>query len=300
MYPSVCRMECPRTSGSSTTAGVSSRTYFLCFFLCAGTILLGFRDWIGTELLGDGRTVDAMPIMLVCILLTGVENILKSTMIGMNRVDNAAASELTEQIVRIGATIALLSFEQTADLGRIAVLIFTGMAISECVSAAMMVHMYGGLHLPAHCPPPTGKDPFWKIVLPVSASALVTNGIASAGAVILPTRLVASGLSRTEAISALGIVSGIASPIMFLPIALLASLCTVAMPQASRYASKHNQSRLQHFTSQSLFATGIVGIPATALCCRLPQLSPDCSFIELFLQDIFGSSVCLQSFAITR
>lgn len=238
---------------------------FLCFFLCAGTILLGFRDWIGTELLGDGRTVDAMPIMLVCILLTGVENILKSTMIGMNRVDNAAASELTEQIVRIGATIALLSFEQTADLGRIAVLIFTGMAISECVSAAMMVHMYRGLRLPAHCPPPIGKDPFWKIVLPVSASALVTNGIASAGAVILPTRLVASGLSRTEAISALGIVSGIASPIMFLPIALLASLCTVAMPQASRYASKHNQSRLQHFTSQSLFATGIVGIPATAL-----------------------------------
>lgn len=238
---------------------------FLCFFLCAGTILLGFRDWIGTELLGDGRTVDAMPIMLVCILLTGVENILKSTMIGMNRVDNAAASELTEQIVRIGATIALLSFEQTADLGRIAVLIFTGMAISECVSAAMMVHMYRGLHLPVHCSPPTGKDPFWKIVLPVSASALVTNGIASAGAVILPTRLVASGLSRTEAISALGIVSGIASPIMFLPIALLASLCTVAMPQASRYASKHNQSRLQHFTSQSLFATGIVGIPATAL-----------------------------------
>lgn len=183
---------------------------FLCFFLCAGTILLGFRDWIGTELLGDGRTVDAMPIMLVCILLTGVENILKSTMIGMNRVDNAAASELTEQIVRIGATIVLLSFEQTADLGRIAVLIFTGMAISECVSAAMMVHMYRGLRLPAHCSPPTGKDPFWKIVLPVSASALVTNGIASAGAVILPTRLVASGLSRTEAISALGIVSGIA------------------------------------------------------------------------------------------
>ena len=129
----------------------------------------------------------------------------------------------------------------------------------------MMVHMYRGLRLPAHCPPPIGKDPFWKIVLPVSASALVTNGIASAGAVILPTRLVASGLSRTEAISALGIVSGIASPIMFLPIALLASLCTVAMPQVSRYASKHNQSRLQHFTSQSLFATGIVGIPATAL-----------------------------------
>lgn len=238
---------------------------FLCFFICAGSILLGFRDWIGGTLLGDFRTIDAMPIMLVCIFLTGIENVLKSTMIGMNRVDNAAASELTEQLVRIGATIALLSMEQTADLGRIAVLIFTGMAISECVSAAMMVHMYRRMKLPAASAPPAGKNPFWNIVLPVSASALLTNGIASAGAVVLPARLVDSGLSRTDAVSALGIVSGIASPIMLLPIALLASLCTVAMPQASRYASQHNRVQLQHFTSQSLFATGIVGVPATAL-----------------------------------
>ena len=81
----------------------------------------------------------------------------------------------------------------------------------------------------------------------------------------MPSRLVASGLSRTDAVAELGIVSGIASPIMLLPIALLSSLCTVAMPQASRYASGHDKGLLQHFTSQSLFATGIVGIPATAL-----------------------------------
>lgn len=240
------------------------RTFFV-FFFCAGSVLLVFRDWIGSNILGDHRTVAAMPVMLVCIALTGIENVLKSTMIGLNRVDNAAVSELTEQLVRIGATILLLSFEQTADLGRIAVLIFLGMSLSECVSAFLMVRMYHGMHLPKACPPPVDADPFWKIVLPVSLSALLANGIASAGAVILPSRLVASGLSQTEAISELGIVSGIASPIMLLPIALLSSLCTVAMPQASRYVSLRDRKLLQHFTSQSLFATGIVGIPATAL-----------------------------------
>lgn len=240
------------------------RTFF-CFFFCAASILFLFRDWIGTSILGDSRTIAAMPFMLICIALTGIENVLKSTMIGLNRVDNAAVSELTEQLVRIGATILLLSFEQTEDLGRIAVLIFLGMSLSECVSAFIMVRMYRKMHLPKACPPPVEVDPFWKIVLPVSLSALLANGIASAGAVILPSRLVASGLSRTEAISELGIVSGIASPIMLLPVALLSSLCTVAMPQVSRYASLHDRKLLQHFTSQSLFATGIVGVPATAL-----------------------------------
>ena len=98
------------------------RTFF-CFFLCAASILILFElDW--NQYPGDSRTVDAIPIMLVCIALTGIENVLKSTMIGLNRVDNAALSELTEQLVRIGATILLLSFEQTQNLGRIAVLIF--------------------------------------------------------------------------------------------------------------------------------------------------------------------------------
>ena len=240
------------------------RTFF-CFFLCAASILILFRDWIGTNILGDSRTVDAIPIMLVCIALTGIENVLKSTMIGLNRVDNAALSELTEQLVRIGATILLLSFEQTQNLGRIAVLIFLGMSLSECVSAFLMVQMYRSMHLPKMCQPPLGENPFWKIVLPVSFSALLANGMASAGAVILPSRLVISGLSRAEAVAELGVVSGIASPIMLLPIALLSSLCTVAMPQASRYAALHDRKLLQHFTSQSLFATGIVGIPATAL-----------------------------------
>lgn len=267
-------MACTRLSAEWSVQGKSGairvlvrrafRTFF-CFFICAASVLLLFRDWIGTSILGDSRTVAAMPIMLVCIALTGIENVLKSTMVGMNRVDNAAVGELTEQIVRIGATILLLSFEQTKDLGHIAVLIFLGMSVSECVSAFMMVHMYRKMHLPEVCSPPVGADPFWKIVLPVSLSALLSNGIASAGAVILPSRLVFSGLSRTQAISELGIISGIASPIILFPIALLSSLCTVAMPQASRYASLHDRKLLQHFTSQSLFVTGIIGVPATAL-----------------------------------
>ena len=104
---------------------------FLCFFLCGASVLLLFRDLIAEYVLGDGRTAAAMPVMLACIGLTGVENVFKSTMVGLNRVDNAAVSELTEQVVRIGATLALLYWNENGDLGWIAVLIFAGMTVSE-------------------------------------------------------------------------------------------------------------------------------------------------------------------------
>ena len=63
---------------------------FLCFFLCGASVLLLFRDLIAEHVLGDGRTAAAMPVMLACIGLTGIENVFKSTMVGLNRVDNAA------------------------------------------------------------------------------------------------------------------------------------------------------------------------------------------------------------------
>lgn len=239
---------------------------FLVFFLSGASVLMLFREYIGEHVLGDARTVGAMPVMLICIGLTGIENVFKSTMIGLNRVDNAAASELTEQIVRIGATLAFLYANTSSDLGWIAVLIFAGMTVSECVSAYLMTRMYHGLRLPKACPPPEGaRGAFLQIVLPVSLSALLSNVIASGGAVVLPMRLAASGLTRTEAVSELGVVSGIASPIMLLPIALLSSLCTVAMPEASRYASTKCRAKLQDFTGKTVFAAGIVGIPATML-----------------------------------
>lgn len=239
---------------------------FLCFFLCGASVLLLFRDLIAEHVLGDGRTAAAMPVMLACIGLTGIENVFKSTMVGLNRVDNAAVSELTEQVVRIGATLALLYWNENGDLGWIAVLIFAGMTVSECVSAFLMTRMYCGLRLPPAAPPPPGaRAEFLSIVLPVSASALLSNGIASAGAVVLPMRLTASGLTCADAVAALGVVSGIASPIMLLPIALLSSLCTVAMPEASRYAALRDPARLRRFTGKTVFAAGVVGIPATAL-----------------------------------
>lgn len=239
---------------------------FLGIFSVGSTVLLLLRDPIARHILGDSRTAAAIPVMLACIALTGIENVCKSTMVGLGRVDNAAASELIEQLVRIAVTLALLYGARTGDLGWVAVLIFAGMTVSECVSAVVMVCLYRRLRLPPVCRPPAGAwAEFRAIVLPVSLSALLSNGVASAGAVVLPMRLAASGLTQTEAVAALGVVSGVASPIMLLPIALLSSLCTVAMPEISRYAAVRRTPALRRFTGRTVFAAGVVGIPATAL-----------------------------------
>ena len=239
--------------------------FFSLFVLASSVTLLG-RDFIGEVLVGDRRVIAAIPFMLACLLLTGVENVFKSTMVGLNRIDNAVVSELTEQVVRMLAAVILLAEFSSEDLGRTAVLIFCASVLSEVVSASIMTVMYLSMLRPERTEPPLGyRKAVLRAAAPVSASALLGNFISSAGAIVLPKCLMRSGLSNSQAVSALGTLSGVAAPIITLPMALILSLCTVTMPEVSARFSRNSPDQLCAFSEKVLRSAGLIGIPFTAL-----------------------------------
>ncbi|MFR4972441.1 MAG: hypothetical protein ACLUB2_03070 [Butyricicoccus pullicaecorum] len=103
-------MACTRLSAEWSAQGereqyaswcIEPHVLFVLFPVC-GTILLGFG--IGSAPSCLRRAYGCHTHYAGIILLTGVENILKSTMIGMNRV-MPPRQVTAEQIVRIGATM---------------------------------------------------------------------------------------------------------------------------------------------------------------------------------------------------
>ena len=69
------------------------RAFFALSAACAAVVLLCGGS-IAANLLGDGRCARAFPYMLLCLTLTGVENIFKSLFIGLERVQYTACSEV--------------------------------------------------------------------------------------------------------------------------------------------------------------------------------------------------------------
>jgi stage V sporulation protein B len=244
---------------------------------CAVVLFAG-RGEIAGHILGDLRTAAVFPVLLLCLALTGVENIIKSLCIGLNRVGWAAKAELTEQIVRITAVLGLLIWYGGRDYGRIALLIFVGMSLSECVSAGLLVWIYyRQVRVPKGEIQPLPKG-FGRelagIVLPVTGAAVVNNLLGSASSVILPHRLMLSGMSRTEALSELGVISGMAMPLLIFPIALISSVCTVLMPEVSRSRARGDRHRIEALTHKAVGVTGLLAIPITAAIVPLaPTLS---------------------------
>lgn len=246
--------------------------FVMIFTLCA-SVVLPAHTFIATRLLGDVRTAAALPIMLICLFLTGFENIIKSLFVGTGRVQYAAVSETGEQIVRIVAVITLLALFGKGDYGRIAALIMLGMAVSECFSSSFLGILYrkhfGKLAR-------TRADPgllrhVLDIAAPLSIAAVFINLISSAGSVILPQRLVASGMGEAEALSALGVISGMASPLILLPIALISAVGTVLVPSITAAQARGDMPRVRALTDKAMTVTGLIAIPATA---ALVPLSP--------------------------
>lgn len=249
---------------------------FSILFVACAALILPFHDFIAHTLLGDDRTAAALPIMLVCLFLTGIENVIKSLFTGIGKVQYTAISETTEQILRMTAVVFLLVIARTSDYGRIAALILLGMTISECFSVSFLSFLYCR-HIR-----PLGKQTaesglmrsMLEIALPLSLAAIFGNLISSVNAVILPQRLMAGGMSNREALSALGVISSMAGPLILLPIALISALSSILVPHITTAQAQNNALRIHSLTRKALFMTGLIGLPATAV---LIPLSPTLS-----------------------
>ncbi|MDR1620158.1 MAG: oligosaccharide flippase family protein [Clostridiales bacterium] len=263
------------------------RFALLCFaMLLAGLSLpmLAFRETIATNLLGDARTEKALGMVLLCIALTGVENIIKALFNGTAFVKFSALSEVGEQTLRILFAAFLLVKYMNGDHGYSAFLILVGMTFSEVYSVTLLginyIRKFG-------CIKSGGKKTldirrrFLKVYIPSAGTAILANVFASVATIIFPRRLLLAGYTHVEALSALGLLSGMVMPILMLPSALINALCTLLMPTISASFARSDSKDLQRKVSKGIEAAGLLGMPSTAM------LMP---FVPLLCLVLFGQT----------
>lgn len=261
----------------------------LCFLGLLGVLslpILLLRDGIAAVILGDPRTANALWMILVLILLTGIENIFKAMFHGTRQVRFAAISEVGEQLMRIALAWMLLTRFLNGDHGYTAFLILLGMTLSEVYSVLFLGISYGKkfLHRQKTATASTHdiRHRFLKIAVPSAFTSVLANVFSSISVIVFPLRLALSGYTRVEAVSALGLMSGMVMPIMMLPNAFVGALCTMLMPSISGSIARGDSHDLARKVDKGIEAAGLLGIPSTAML--LP-------FIPLLCRQLFGQTV---------
>lgn len=244
---------------------------FLVLFAVVAAVTAVFYDPISVYLLGDARTQAGLLLLLPCILLTGIENLHKHYFYGTGNVRPAAFTELAEQFIRTGTVLGLLLIFLPQNPEWTVALIVLGMCGSEIYSSVTQAYLFRRHMGRASGPPGSGESSrvlnqkIFAIAAPITATSLLGNLMASANAVLIPQRLVASGMGVSQAMSAFGVICGMTLPMLYLPTAFIGALMLVLVPKLAESCALGRMDQARARIHKSLLATSVLTMPAMAL-----------------------------------
>lgn len=259
----------PKTSRLVST---STRTFVVLLALLTVFTYL-FPDIVAGKILGDIRTRGAIIMFIPCLFFTGFENIYKSFFYGMKHIKPNIISETTEICLRIALIFLLLTFNKPLTPEKTAFLIVLAMTISEVFSFTFLSVCYRnykaknitdikGIKKRRY---PTLPYELAKIAVPISASSLFMNILGSVNTVLIPQRLVASGLTQEKAVEMLGVISGMVSPIVTLPGIFIGPLANVILPRITKSMKLGNDEDTHNKIAKTLMTCSFLTFPAMGI-----------------------------------
>jgi len=245
----------------------SAAGLFTGIFLVMGAGIIALRGSIAGEILKKPEMADTLLLFLPCIFLTGFENICKGVFYGLRRVEKPIRSELGEQSVRMLAVwLLLLRFPPETPLDA-AHKIIIGMTVSEIFSSTYMTWQLGKLLKGFGADQETtqkGRSPLRRVIsvaLPVSAASVAGSLISGLITVRLPQLLEESGLSSAAAVSELGKIGSMASPLLCLPLTLIGPISSAVAPRLTASRTVENKKDVERKVTKALEAAGMIALP---------------------------------------
>lgn len=240
-----------------------------------GVATLVFDAPLSARVLGDARTALALPCLLPCLLLTGIENVTKHHFYGLGETRLPAAVELAEQVIRAAAVLGLLAFLWPLDGAHTVAVIVLGMGVSEVFSALTLTvarrrrqaasPLRGGRSL-------TGREARRELLafaLPIGFTSLLGNLMGAANSILVPQLLVLAGCTLSQAMESYGVVFGMTLPLLTMPFALTGALSLAVLPRLTRCATLGKTRELNAYIEQVLFCVSLFVLPLTALIVTL-------------------------------
>lgn len=213
----------------------------------------------------DLRVLPALWAFTPCIPVLGLSAVYNGYCYGLGQVGPPALSEVLEQILRFSLSAALLLLLPVLTISGRAAVPALATAAAEGAGLVLVIRMVrsAAKRAPAAALAPACRE-IVRLSLPLTASRLLTTLLRTIYGVLIPRRLMLSGLSQAAATEALGMLQGMVMPVLFLPGMVTGALGTVSTSAIAERVGKARRSMTIRLFCSAL-CCGLTG----ALCIRL-------------------------------
>lgn len=276
--------------------------FIISFSLALGlaAVIIRFSGLLASQVLMEPRCAPLLPAMALAIPCTSVHACLCGWYYGKEKVQVPALSQMVEQCIRIFIVflIARIWEEQGRPVTVLAAV--AGLVAGEAGSALFTLLsflLFGNRKKdgpsvsgrPAPSSVLTAAAPLLAMALPLMGNRLVMNLLQSLEAILIPVRLELSGLSRSQALSVYGVLTGMALPFVMFPSAIINSLAVVLLPSVARHQSLGNRSGILKNIALSFRYSAYMGI----LCIGIFTSFGDSLGLQVFKSAEAGSFISI-------
>lgn len=243
-------------------------------------IVFNNASFIARELIGEPRCIPLLQISALSFPLASIHCCINGFFYGYKKATVPALSMLVEQITRVLTVYllyaAFLKLEAKPSLSFVCL----GMLAGEFASA-----VFSCLILIAKSRNVSGKlisTLSWRkgyalcsLALPLSMNRICISLLSTVETIQLPKKLMASGLTSTDALSLYGIFSGMAFPLIMFPSALTGAAASLLLPTVSEAQASGNDRRIKRTICLTIGVCFLLGV--------------FCMLFFLIFADILGS-----------
>lgn len=222
--------------------------------------------------LGEERCLPLLRIMALSIPFEVLHGCVNAYMIGQKKTGFPALSQLLEQSVRIGATWLLYQVFISRGLSPSPSLAAGGLLTAEGFTALLSVSLLAfrrekrplARRLPSHPAFFENVRLIGRMALPVTGNRLMLNLLQSWEAALIPSRLELFYHSTSSALSAYGVFTGMAMPLVMLPCTITGSFSLMLLPSVSEAHALGDGRKIEETVRSSLALCVFMGVLSTA------------------------------------
>ena len=248
-----------RAEHATATAAIVAVLVFSVPVFC----LLFFGHDLFDFIFSDPRCMSLLMILLPALTFNSVYAVIRGALWGNKRFVPYCVIDLIEELCMIGMG-ALLVTQMTSVFDgakRIAFAIVFSYLVSFTLSMVYFFVKGGKLANPRG-----QMKPLLASALPITGMRTSSSLINTVISLILPARLIAAGMTSSEAMSGIGVVMGMSMPVLSIPATLIGSLALVMVPELAENFYRGNHKKLKDNIEKALKITSLIA------CAIIPVL----------------------------
>ncbi len=234
-------------------------TLILAFF--GFSIMFFGAEFISVAIINDARAIAPLKILAVALIFIGICSVFRGYFLARRKALGSSVSQITEQLVRIVITGAVLLKTDEITVISATIAIVIGDVAAEITASLLLFVMYlADVGRKKEVGGKVSTRALLRIALPITAGRYLSTILRTAESAAVPRLLTTSGMTNEAALSSFGIIKGMALPLILFPSALLSTISLLLIPEISEAKAQKRKNLLKSTVFSSLKITTLISV----------------------------------------